>query len=79
MTAEPQNNPSKAKTMKARVARARRCRRRYSRDACWKDVDLGFAGPSTLRRRSASARLGRDAERSKTGMGCFRPLYVPAG
>ena len=79
MTAEPHKDPIKARTIKARVQIARRGCQRYSCDTCCKDVARGFAGPSTLRSRSASARPGRDAERSKTGMVCLGSPFIPDG
>ena len=75
-TAEPQKSPSKARTITARVALARRCLPRSPRSG--KDGDLGFAKPRT-RRLWASARPGIDAKRSKIGMCCLCPLFVPDG
>jgi hypothetical protein len=63
----------------ARLTLARRCRPRKSPDRSWNDGKLGFAGPRTLRRRAASAQLGRDVEWSKMGMGCLCPVFVPDG
>jgi hypothetical protein len=78
-TAETQKSPSKARTTDARMMLARRCRLRSSRGNGRTDGDLGLARPGTPPRRPASAQLGLDAERSKIGMGCLCPLFVPQG
>ena len=77
--AEPQNSPSKARTTRARLTLARRCRPRKSPDRSWRGGKLGFSGPRTLCGRLGSAQPGRDAEWSKMGIGCLCPLFVPEG